>query len=167
MIREVTFQPTKGVEMPLSPMLIWFLVGLALALLELAVPGIILVFFGLGAWITAITTWIGITPSLWSQLIVFSVSSVLLVLLLRRWLRNRFLGHEKDLRDGTVDLDDFVGKTVMVTKAVAPRSREGRVEFKGAGWTAVSDEALAEGELAVIVAVDGITLRIKKSSGEG
>ena len=149
--------------MPLSPTLIWFLVGLALALLELAAPGVILVFFGLGAWIAAITTAIGITPTLWSQLVVFTLSSVLSLFLLRRWIRNRFLGYEGDSRDGTVDLDDFVGKTVKVTRAVSPGSREGRVEFKGAEWTAVADEALAEGDLVKIVAMDGITLKVGKS----
>jgi membrane protein implicated in regulation of membrane protease activity len=149
--------------MSLSPTLIWFLVGLAFALLELAVPGVILVFFGLGAWITALTTAIGITSSLASQLAVFSVTSVLSLILLRRWIRNRFLGHEADTRDGTVDLDDFVGKTVKVTKAISPGSREGRVEFKGAEWTAVADEALAKNDLVEIVAMDGITLKVRKS----
>ena len=149
--------------MPLSPTLIWFLVGLALALLELAVPGVILVFFGLGAWIVAITTALGVTPSLWSQLVVFTISSVVSLLLLRRWIRNRFLGHEAQSVDGTVDLDDFVGKTVKVTRAISPGSREGRVEFKGAEWTAVADYDLSEDELVEIVAVDGITLVVRKS----
>jgi membrane protein implicated in regulation of membrane protease activity len=148
--------------MPMSPTLIWFLVGLALALMELAVPGVILVFFGLGAWITALTTGIGVTPTLASQLFVFTISSVLSLVLLRRWIRNRFLGYERDLRDGTVDLDDFVGKSVKVTKQVAPGSYEGRVEFKGAEWTAVANEKLLEGDLAEIIAVDGITLKVRK-----
>ena len=149
--------------MPLSPTLIWFLVGLALALLELAVPGVILVFFGLGAWITALTTAIGITPSLPSQVVVFTITSVLSLILLRRWIRNRFLGHEANVQDGTADLDEFVGKPVTVTRAVSPGVSGGRVEFKGADWTAVADEALAKGDLAEIVAVDGITLKVKKS----
>lgn len=152
--------------MSLSPVLIWFLVGLALALLELLAPGIVLIFFGVGAWVTAVTTWIGLTTTLWSQLIVFTVTSVLLVLLLRRWIRNRFFGHQSDLRDGKVDLDEFAGKTVKVTKPVRPGSRDGRVEFKGAEWTAVSDESFDAGELAEILAADGIVLFIKKLSGK-
>jgi membrane protein implicated in regulation of membrane protease activity len=143
--------------------LIWFLVGVAFALLELAVPGVILVFFGLGAWIVAATTAIGITPSLASQLVVFTITSLLSLILLRRWIRNRFLGHEADTRDGTADLDEFVGKSVTVTKAVTPGGSGGRVEYKGAEWTAVADEQLAKGDLAEIVAMDGITLKVKKS----
>ena len=33
---------------------IWFIVGFALFVLEFAVPGLVLFFFGLGAWITGI-----------------------------------------------------------------------------------------------------------------
>ena len=32
---------------------IWFLIGVGLLLLELVAPGLIFVFFGIGAWITA------------------------------------------------------------------------------------------------------------------
>jgi membrane protein implicated in regulation of membrane protease activity len=149
--------------MPLSPTLMWFLAGLALALLELAVPGVILVFFGLGAWIVALTTAVGITPSLASQPIVFIIISLASLLLLRRWIRNRFLGFEADTHDGTADLNDFVGRTVKVTRAITPGSREGRVEFKGAEWTAIAEEAFAKGDLAEIVGMDGITLKVGKS----
>ena len=149
--------------MSLSPTLIWFLVGVAFALLELAVPGVILVFFGLGAWIVALTTAIGITTSLASQLVLFTVTSVLSLILLRRWIRNRFLGYEADTRDGTADLDEFTGKIVTVTRAVSPGGSGGRVEFKGAEWTAVADEELAKGDLAEIVAAEGITLKVRKS----
>ncbi|MAE69408.1 MAG: hypothetical protein CME06_02940 [Gemmatimonadetes bacterium] len=54
--------------------LLWFVVGLALALAEMAAPGVILIFFGLGAWVVALTTWIGLTPGLQSQLLLFAVA---------------------------------------------------------------------------------------------
>ena len=47
--------------MDFNPVLIWFLIGLALVLSEFMLPGIILVFFGLGAWAVCLTTWMGLT----------------------------------------------------------------------------------------------------------
>jgi hypothetical protein len=57
---------------------IWFLVGLVLVLAEFATPGVILVFIGLGAWVAALTTWLGWTEALGAQMGVFAVSSTLL-----------------------------------------------------------------------------------------
>jgi len=141
--------------------LIWFLAGLVLILLEFAAPGIIVVFFGAGAWLTAITTWIGITPNLTLQLLVWAVSSVLLLVLLRRRLSNRFHGFETGTQDPLQNLDEFKGAEVLVTTDIAPGHRDGRVEFKGAGWSAVSDQAIAAGRLAVIEHADGLTLHVR------
>ena len=68
--------------MDFNPVLIWFLVGLALILSEFMVPGVILVFFGMGAWITAIGAWVGFAPDTSSQLLIFAISSVILLVLL-------------------------------------------------------------------------------------
>ena len=67
----------------ITPELFWFLLGLVLLLAEFALPGIIIMFFGIGAWITALTTWLGITTGAASQNMVFGLSSVLLLFVLR------------------------------------------------------------------------------------
>ena len=87
--------------------LIWFLVGLALVILEFQLPGVILIFFGVGAWITALTTWFGWTEGLTLQFWVFAVSSVLLLVSLRRFIKGRFHGHESPEQNPDMDLDDF------------------------------------------------------------
>ena len=147
--------------MNVSPVLIWFLAGLALVLLEFAVPGVILIFFGLGAWVTALTTVLGLTTGLTSQLLVFGVSSVILLVVLRRWFRNRLFGHTSGDQDPSKNLDTPTGDKVMVTVALVPGSDIGRVEYKGAEWHARSEEPIAAGQPAVIVETDGITLVVK------
>ncbi len=144
--------------MSFSPELIWFLVGLALVLSEFMLPGIILVFFGMGAWVTAITSWLGITPGWSSQLLTFAISSVLLLALLRKWFRNRFIGYVGDDHGLDENIDEFKGQKVKVTTAIVPDGDEGAVEFKGARWKARSDRAIPEGDRAIIESVDGITL---------
>ena len=146
--------------MTINPVLIWFLAGLALFIFEFTVPGVILVFFGIGAWITALTTWAGLTTGWTSQLLVFTVSSVVMLVFLRRWFRARFFGHSTGVQDPLENLDEFKDQVVVVTEDIDPDSG-GKVEFKGADWSARCDTALAVGSRAVIRSVDGITLLVR------
>ena len=147
--------------MAFNPVLIWFLAGLVLIILEIFMPGIILVFFGAGAWITCLTTWIGLTGGWTSQLLVWALSSVILLVLLRRRIQAQFEGHIGDSQNLEQDLDEFAGKVVPVTADIRPGSRTGKVEFKGADWQAVADEPLSAGSMAVVVKADGITLQVR------
>jgi len=152
--------------LPRDPALIWFLVGVALALLEFAAPGVIIIFFGVAAWIVAIATWAGLTPTLASQLIVFAVASAGLLLGLRNWIRGRYFGHVTGVQDLAVNLDEFTGKSVAVLVDVLPGSHEGKVEFKGATWSARSHEPIRKGEAARIERIDGLVLVVRKELPE-
>jgi len=146
--------------MTFNPVLVWFLAGLALMLFEFTVPGIILVFFGFGAWITALTTWAGLTGGWTSQLMTFAVSSVILLVFLRRWFRAKFFGHLTGDQNPLDNLDEFRGQTVTVTADIDPVTG-GKVEFKGADWSARCSTRLLAGKRAVIENVDGITLLVR------
>ena len=124
--------------------------------------GIILIFFGVGAWIAAATTYIGLTPGIGSQLIVFSISSIALLFSLRKWIKGKFYGHVAEVQDPKVNLDEFKGKTAIVLEDVVPGKIGGAVEFKGTKWKASSDELINKDEEAIITGIDGITLKIKK-----
>jgi len=152
--------------MSFDPALIWFLVGVGLVLLEFAVPGVILVFFGVGAWVAALTTWAGLTTTIQSQLLVFAAASTLLLVFLRKWIKGKFSGHVSDVQDPSRNLDEFTGKPVEVLEDVLPGHSGGKVEFKGAAWSARSDEPVKKGETAVIRRIDGISLIIGKNQEE-
>ena len=57
-------------------------------------PVFILFFFGMGAWITSLVTAFLPELNFNQQIIVFSVSSLLLLLLLRNYLQNIFYGNQ-------------------------------------------------------------------------
>jgi len=147
--------------MNLPAELIWFLAGLVLILLEFVAPGVILVFFGAGAWLTALTTWMGLTTNVTWQLLIWAITSVLLLVLLRRRLSDRFHGFETGQQNPMRNLDEFTDKEVLVVRGVDAGHRDGRVEFKGAEWTAVATEPIAAGRLAAITRVDGLTLHVR------
>jgi membrane protein implicated in regulation of membrane protease activity len=143
----------------LRPELIWFLVGLVLLIFEFIMPGLIIGFFGVGAWVVAVIcliTDIGIN----AQLIIFIICSVLSLLILRKWLKGIFLGHTGSQQDLTEDLKEFIGERAVVKEKITPKIG-GKVEFHGTNWAAVADEEIAEGATVEIIAKDNITLKVK------
>jgi len=138
---------------------IWFLAGLVLVLLEFAVPGVILVFIGLGAWLAALTTWMGWTPSLGAQAMVFAVGSVTLILTLRRFFQTWFLGISEA---GSPELasDEMIHAEVLVVKDI-PMGSLGKIEFRGVHWNAMSSVPVFAGSWVSIVSREGLNLRVR------
>jgi len=139
----------------LTAELFWFLLGLVLLLAEFALPGIIIMFFGIGAWVTAFTTWIGLTPNATSQNIVFVISSVLLLFVLRARLRRIFVGNS------TVDTveDEYTGKEAIVLHDVDDSN--GIVEMKGAEWRTRSESPIPSSSIVIIEKRVGLTLHVR------
>jgi len=142
-------------DLSLSPALAWALVGLVLLITELATVSFILCFIGMGALIVAATTWIGLTPSFSSQLIVFSASSLALLFLLRKTAKKLFAGH--------ADVPpDYAGQKVDVVKPI-PAGGEGTVRYRGSDWIAFSDtnRTIPEGATVQIETIEGIRVKVK------
>jgi len=143
----------------LRPEIIWFLIGLALLIMEFVLPGLIIAFFAVGAWIVALVcliTDIGIN----TQLIIFIVSSVLSLLLLRKWLKGVFIGHSVSKQDLKEDLEEFIGQKAVVKEKITPKAG-GKVEFHGTNWLAEADEEIAVETVVEIVGKENITLKVK------
>jgi membrane protein implicated in regulation of membrane protease activity len=143
----------------LKPELIWFLVGLILLISEFVMPGLIVAFFGVGAWVVAVICLFA-DISLNTQLLIFIVSSVLSLLLLRKWLKGIFMGHVVSKQDVKENLEEFVGQRAVVKDKIVPNGR-GKVEFHGTDWQAEADEEIAEGTAVKIIGKDNITLKVK------
>ena len=142
----------------MSAAAIWFIIGLALLLLEFALPGLIIMFFGVGAWIVGLLL-LFVDLSINMQLVIFLGSSGLSVLLLRKWLKNRLMGSRKT--NEVVD-DDFIGKTAKATTPIAPGA-DGKVFFKGSSWNARSADVIEQGETVLITNTDSILLIVKST----
>lgn len=144
------------------PAIIWFVIGLVLILAEFGMPGLIIVFFGIGAWIVSGAIYLGLADTLQIQLIIFGVTSIALLVGLRRFVKDKFYGHVSSTQDLDVNLDEFTGKQVLVLKDVIPGQPGGQVELKGANWQAVSEEHFKAGDTAIVAKLDGLTLQIKR-----
>ena len=139
-----------------DPAVIWFLIGLGLLLLELILPGLVILFFGAGAWVTALTCAI-FKPNLNVQILIFLVASLAGLILLRRYLKNRFFSRKNvEIED---QLEEFIGHTANAVKDF--KDGAGKVEFKGTHWKAVSDDPVSENQMVIIEKKDSLTLFVK------
>jgi membrane protein implicated in regulation of membrane protease activity len=139
------------------PEVIWFIIGLVLLLLELVMPGFVIFFFGVGAWITALLC-LFTNPGINIQVIVFAVSSVLALIIFRRMIKNKFI-YNKDDRSEAVE-DEFTGKEAIAIADFGP-DKTGKVEFKGTSWNAESESEIKTGQIVVIIEKENIKLIVE------
>jgi membrane protein implicated in regulation of membrane protease activity len=152
-----------GKTMSLSPSLIWFLLGVIFLIAELYLPGFILIFFTAGCWITGLTVWF-INIELSIQILVFTISSLVLLFSLRKYSIKIFKGTSHENIDDHY-ADSKIGKTAIVTKAITPNI-PGEIKVKGSFWRAISDINIDEGQSVLIIgqeSEDGLTLKVKPS----
>ena len=145
----------EGLDAWLKPEIIWFLIGLVLLVLEFSAPGLIIAFFGAGAWIVALICLI-FDISLTTQLFIFLITSILLLVFLRKSLRKVFKLEAFDKNE----MEDFIGKTATVTSKIIP-NKPGKVDMNGTSWEAESDVEIAKGKTVRIIDRRSITFKVE------
>lgn len=141
-----------------SPIIIWFVAGIALFFLELFVPAFVLFFFGVGAWLTALSCWL-VPVGLSGQLIIFMSSSLVALFGLRRLITRVFRG---EVNSGEGDhVLARPGSHAEVVTAIEPPA-EGQIKYAGSFWRAAADEKIAVGEIVAIVAQQGLLMKVER-----
>ena len=142
----------------LTPSLIWLLAGILLFILEIILPGFVLFFFAVGAWITAAASWL-LPLSLNIQLVVFLSASLLSLICLRRFIRNTFLGSRTT--DGGDSALARPGEKVEVLIAIEPPA-EGRVRIPVRPGGPRQMRKSPPGRSSRIVQQDGLVMRVRR-----
>lgn len=136
---------------------IWFIIGFIFFLLEFVVPGLILFFFAVGAWIVALLS-LFVDLSLNTQLIIFLISSLVTILLFRKWVKKIIWTKN---RSSEIE-NEFIGKTGRAETFIGPE-KNGKVDFKGTSWDARSEDRIDKGEQVIIIGNDSILLIVKST----
>ena len=142
----------------------WMVLGLALGLLELAIPSFFIVWFGLGALLVGAAMLVFPGMGFSSQVLWWTVASILMTML---WFRV-FRRDAGKTRSGQAD--EALGEIGVLVRAVEPlgiSSGRGEVRFQkpvmGSDvWPCLADEAIGAGERVRVLAVDGQLLRVGK-----
>lgn len=139
----------------------WIISGIVLCVLEILVPGFVICFFGVAAIITGILSYIFPNISLPWLFLIFSALSIVLTLVLRRFIPKVFKG-ETEKANANSDCDDFSHATAVVVEEIKPGIVGGKVSFEGSFWTARSDEEILAGEEVHVIKRENITLIVEK-----
>ena len=134
----------------------WLALGLALMVIELATPsGFFIMFFGLGALTVGILARFGAAGPIWMQWLLFTVFSVIYVLLFRGRL------HEQVRHRHPSEVDTLVGELAVPRERIPPGA-VGRVELRGTTWTARNEatEAIEPGRRCRVMRVDGLLVLV-------
>jgi membrane protein implicated in regulation of membrane protease activity len=135
---------------------LWLVVGIALLALEMLTPGgFFTIFFGVSALVVGVLARFGLAGPPWMQWVLFSVLSVVSLLLFRKpllqWIQRR--------EQRRPEIDTLVGETAIVLEEVG-ETGVGKAELRGTSWTARSatGAVLPTGARCRVVRVDGLTI---------
>ena len=118
----------------------WVVAAILFALVEATTIQLVSIWFSVGSLAAMLTAALG--GSLWLQIAVFCVVS-LVILLLARPLAKKYLIPKKT----ATNADRVIGMVGLVTQPIDPLTEKGQVSVGGNIWTACTEgEAIPEGE---------------------
>ena len=128
----------------LDPQWSWLILGLVLAIAEMVVPGVFLIWFAAAALVVGLISF-AVPLGLPVQVALFAVLAVANVVASRRWLR----GHPVESADPLLNQrgQQLVGRQVTVTQAI--EGGTGRVRCGDTEWLAQGPDAALGSKLTV------------------
>ena len=116
-------------------------------------------FFGAAALVVGGLVALGMGGPLPVQWALFSILSIVSLLTLRGPILRRIKPSDED----SAKIDSLIGSTAVLSEDLAPGA-EGKVELRGAPWTArnVGSQTIGAGRSAVVQKVEGLKLHIKE-----
>ena len=140
---------------------LWLGSGIFLMAIEFLVPGLVLVFVGLGSLTVVFGMHFGYIDGILQQFITFFISSIIYLLTLR-FLVLRFF--TSVTRKENIDEDEEVMGSIVEIVADINSGEFGRVEHSGSSWQARAegDQTILKGEQVKIIRRDNITWIVKK-----
>lgn len=137
--------------------LLWTVVTVLLAVIEAATTQFVSIWFAGGAFLALIAAIIGL--GVWWQITVFVITSCILLLLTRPFIKKAFSkGPEK------TNSDAVIGMKVPVYAKINNLSSEGAVKIRDVVWSARSEngEEIDAGSIVEIVRIEGVKLIVKQ-----
>ena len=134
--------------------LFWLVLFVVLALFELVTVNLVSIWFSLGALITTFVSLL--TDNLMIHLAVFTISSILLLLLTKPFVK------KMKKREGVpTNLDMVIGKTGVVTEKIE-KDGIGEVKVLGKKWSAYSDKEVEENSKVKVLSINGVKLKVEE-----
>ena len=134
----------------------WLAAGILLVIIEMMAPGLIFIWFGVAAIITGVV--VGIAPDMaWqSQLILFTVLSVISLVAGRRWIKK----NPSQTDDGSLNrrAEQYAGRSFTLTEPIV--DGQGKLKVDDSIWK-VRGPDMAAGARVKITGAEGTVLIVE------
>ncbi|MGE3711255.1 MAG: NfeD family protein [Hyphomicrobiaceae bacterium] len=135
----------------------WFVLAVALYLLELVIPGVHIMWFGMAASVVGLATLVFPMP-IELQVVAFAVIAILSILLVRRYWSPDLI--KSDVPALNERANQYIGRSVSVEVAIV--GGRGKVRVGDTMWTAEGPD-LPAGTRVIVTGVDGTVLKVEAS----
>lgn len=131
----------------------WLIIAGFCFILEIVTVGFFIFWFGIGALLAMITSFI-FPDNIIMQVSVFVISSILL-LLLTKPIANKIAKKEKSVATNAFSI---IGKKGIVTQDINPTIGIGQIKVSGEVWSAKTEDGsnLEKGSEITIIKIDGV-----------
>jgi len=140
----------------------WIIAGFCLIGLELIVPSFTIIWFGLGALVVGILTFLWPAFPVAGQVFLWSLASIFFTIM---WFR--YLKPKKDRTHAGTSKDAIVGESGIIIRGTDDSYGRGTVRFRisilGADeWVCYAEEVLKTGDSVRVMDIEGQILKVKK-----
>ena len=132
----------------------WLVLFVILSLIELATVNLVSIWFALGALITTFASLV--TDNLMVHLAVFTISSILLLLLTKPFVKKI-----KRREVVPTNLDRVIGKVGVVTEKIE-KDGIGEVKVLGKRWSAYSNKEIEVNRKIKVLSINGVKLKVEE-----
>lgn len=135
----------------------WLVMVAVMLVIEIFTLGLTTIWFSLGAVAAAVAA--GVEAPLWVQILLFSVVSVVIMLLVRPFAM-KVMNRDRI----KTNIEEVVGGQAEVIEAIDNQKEQGRVRFRGVEWMARSKDgsAIEVGAVVTVEAVSGVKLLVRE-----
>ncbi|MDD3219972.1 MAG: NfeD family protein [Lachnospiraceae bacterium] len=142
--------------------IVWLVILVVLVIVELATLALTTIWFAGGSLVALIVALCN--GPVWLQVAAFLVVSVVLLIFTRPVLIK--YAHKDKVK---TNVDELIGKEVIVTKDIHNLKDEGQVMVNGVEWmarTKTNEQRISAGAIVRIEAVEGVKLIVKETGKE-
>lgn len=147
------------ISMPqISMTTVWLVAMVVLLIVEASVPGLVSIWFALGAFAAMLSSLLH--APLWLQCLWFALVSILSL-----WFTRPFVKKFVNSRTTPTNLDMVIGEECLVIEDIDNVLGSGAVSVGGKEWTARMEDADAravKGEVVTALRIEGVKLIVKK-----
>jgi membrane protein implicated in regulation of membrane protease activity len=139
----------------------WFAIALVFFILEIATPGFVLLWFGVGGIVAGLLDLAGV-HSLLIQVLVFGAVSFVMVILSRTIFKNLLMWKSPGA-DLKTNMDAMIDMTGIVTDEINNLASGGRILVQGQDWSARSEnnEILPVNTRVMVIRFEGAKLIVR------